>query len=310
MAPVVVARALTKHFGSVRAVQDVDLDVSPGEVVGFLGPNGAGKSTTIRLLLGQLRPTSGGATIAGLDPSDPRSRASVGYLPGDLHLDPRRTGRDVLDLLAALRARAGRPVVPGRAEALCERFGVDPTRRIGDLSRGNRQKLGVVQAFAADPDVVVLDEPTSGLDPLQQASFAELVAERRDAGAAVLLSSHVLPEVERVADRVAIIREGRIVGRDTLDALRRRARQRLTLALDVAAGPVDEPALRARLDRVAGLVRATVSGADLEAVVEGPVQPLLDAVAAVGVVRITSHDDDLDDLFLHLYRGDDEGGTS
>ena len=294
MTAAIAAAGLTKVFGSVRAVDDVDLEVHPGEVVGFLGPNGAGKSTAIRLLLGLLRPTSGTGMLDGLAPTDPASRRRVGYLPGDLQLDARRTGSELLAMFASLRGG----VSHSRIDELCERFSVDPSRRVGTLSRGNRQKLGVVQAFMGEPDILVLDEPTSGLDPIQQASFAALVEERRSAGAAVLLSSHVLPEVEQVADRVAIIRAGRIVARDTIEALHAQARQHLSLVL-AADGASAEA-----LGSVPGVVSAAVSGRSVEVTITGSVQPLLDAVEAYGVVRIRSHDEDLDDVFLPLYTGE------
>ena len=290
MTAAIETRDLAKHFGAVRAVDGIDLRVEPGEVFGFLGPNGAGKTTTIRVLVGLLRPTAGTARILGGDPSDPESRASVAYLPGDLQLDPKMTGWEHLSIFGALRSGFDER----RARELCERLDLDPTRPCGELSKGNRQKVGIVQAFVAAPDLLVLDEPTSGLDPLQQQLFNALMQDAKERGAAIFLSSHVLPEVERVADRVGIIKAGKLVKVATIDELRREARQRLTLTLD-APSAVD-------LTGVPGVLEATVDDVTVQVLLEGPLQPVLDALAGHTVVRVTSHDDDLDDLFLGFYR--------
>lgn len=204
--PVARAESLSKRYGRLQAVDGLSLDVRPGEVVGFLGPNGAGKTTTLRLLMGYLRPTAGRALVHGLDAWRDRAavHARTGYLPGDLRLWPRLTTREIARHLARLR---GLGDDPGTAE-MAKRLDVDLDRPVGDLSKGNRQKAGVLLALLGDPDLLLLDEPTSGLDPLVQQEFHGLLRERVEAGTAVLLSSHVLSEVERVADRVAIIRSG------------------------------------------------------------------------------------------------------
>ncbi|MGH7763895.1 MAG: ABC transporter ATP-binding protein, partial [Candidatus Dormibacteraceae bacterium] len=197
-----------------------------GEIVGFLGPNGAGKTTTIRLLMGFINPSAGRGTVLGGSLRDePRLRRRVGYLPGDFRMDQAMTGQDLFRWFARLRRGVGRK----RIGELVERMHLDPTRPFGALSKGNRQKIGIVQAFMHDPEVLILDEPTSGLDPLIQRQFLDLVREAAARGAAVLFSSHVLPEVERLASRVAIIRAGRLVTLSTVDQLLDRARHRLEL---------------------------------------------------------------------------------
>ncbi|WP_448851763.1 ABC transporter ATP-binding protein [Corynebacterium sp. 335C] len=214
----IAVRGLVKRFGGVAAVDGLDLTLRRGTVLGFLGPNGAGKSTTIRAVLGLLRPDAGSIDVLGHDPvRDPAAAtARVAYVPGDVALWPQLTGARALATLARLRAsgphaRGSRGDDPKRREELIERFRLDPSKRIREYSKGNRQKVMLVAAFAADADVLLLDEPTSGLDPLMEREFAACVRERVAEGASVLLSSHILSEVEGLADDVAIIREGRLV---------------------------------------------------------------------------------------------------
>ena len=220
--PVIRAEALVKTFGTVRALDGLDLDVRPGEVHGFLGPNGAGKSTTIRIVLGLVRATSGHVRLFGADPwqDAPRLHARLAYVAGDVSLWPGLTGGQCLDVLGAVHGA----VRTTRRDTLVERFDLDPTRRVRDYSKGNRQKVALVAALAADVDLLVLDEPTSGLDPLMEQVFQDCVRERRTQGCTVLLSSHILGEVEALADRVSIVRRGRTVRTGTLADLRRHTR--------------------------------------------------------------------------------------
>jgi ABC-2 type transport system ATP-binding protein len=289
--PAIRTRGLTKCFGAVEALVELDLEVAAGEVFGYLGPNGSGKSTTIRLLLDLLRPTSGSAELLGGSPADPAVRARTGYLPGDLHLDPRYTAAEVFAFHADLRGG----VDERRVDALCARFGLDPGRPTGELSTGNRRKVGIVTAFAHQPELLVLDEPTAGLDPLLQHEFQQLVAEEAARGATIFLSSHVLPEVEVLARRVAILRNGRLVAVAGIEELRAQARQRLDLHL---AAPVDP----ASFSRLPGVVEAAADGATLRLVVEGSVDPVIKAAAGHEVLRIVTHDTDLEDVFLSYYR--------
>ncbi len=288
---VIATRALTKRFGPVLAVDALDLEVSRGEIFGFLGPNGAGKTTTIRCLFDFIRPTSGSTEVLGGNGADPAIRARIGYLPGDLDLPPGYTTDEVVALFGQLRGGVDRSEV----DALLARFDLDPTRPIGELSSGNRRKVGIVQAFMHRPELLVLDEPSSGLDPLLQREFQDLIRERCDAGATVFLSSHVLPEVERVADRVAILRRGRLLTVSTMDQLRQQARQRIQLHV---AGDCDAE----QFAGLPGVVEASASDGVLDLVVEGSVDPVIKAAATLRVDRIVSHNDDLEDIFLDLYR--------
>ncbi len=285
-------QGLTKFYGSQRGVEDLTLDVKPGEVFGFLGPNGAGKTTTIRMILGLLHPTRGSGQALGHDivADSVELRAQLGYLPGDLALYDRMQGRDLLAFIA--RMRGG--VLPARYEELAERFQVDLDRRVKDLSRGNRQKIGVVQAFMHAPQLLILDEPTSGLDPVVQQEFQRLVRETVESGATVFLSSHVLAEVELMADRVGIVVQGRLVVVDSVDMLRERAARRVEL---------DFPAVPPDLSAAPGVQRFEARGATATCWVSGPVGPLLKVAVDHGVVDIHTHDPDLEDAFLGFVSG-------
>lgn len=286
-------KGLTKHFRTVHAVEDLDLDVQRGEVFGYLGPNGAGKTTTIRLLLDFIRPTRGDATVLGGAGADPEVRRRIGYLPGELRFDPRHTAEDVIAFYGALRGGVDRAYVG----ELLDRFELDPHRRFGELSSGNRRKVALVQAFMNRPELLVMDEPTSGLDPLLQEQFQQLVREAVADGATVFLSSHLLHEVEELADRVGILRNGHLVTVAGVADLRRRARQRFEFHVH---GKADAKPF-AKLPEV---VEATGDHGVVRLVVEGSVERVLKTAARMRVHRMVSHETDLEDVFLALYRGD------
>ncbi len=283
---------LTKHYGRTVAVESLDLEVPAGLVFGYLGPNGAGKTTTIRLLVGLLRPTGGRAEVLGIDVvRDPDGvQALVGYLPGDFKAYPDLTGEQYLRYLGNLRGG-----VEWKTTArLAERLELDLDRRIGALSHGNRQKLGIVQAFMSEPELLILDEPTSGLDPLIQREFLAMLREARDAGRTVLLSSHILSEVEAVADVVGILRQGRLVVVDSVESLKARALRRIDLTF---AG--EPPA--AVLARVPGVKEVVTSDATAHLVVEGSTADLIAALAPYRVDDVISHEADLEEIFLAYY---------
>ena len=260
---------------------------------GFLGPNGAGKTTTIRLLLDLIRPTSGTLTVFGLDSrrDSLAIRRRVGYVPGDLRLYDRLTGRELLIFFASLRGLGGL----GDAASLAERLDLELDRPLRSLSTGNRQKTGLVQAFMHRPELLVLDEPTTGLDPLVQQTFHELVRETAADGRTVFLSSHVLAEVQELADRVAVLREGRVELVESVEALRARASRRLeaTFATPPPAGAFADVSGAHELERRGDVVAFAL---------DGPVDPLVKALARFDVVALDVREADLEDIFLDLYR--------
>lgn len=290
----ILTHGLTKRFGDVTALSDVNLDVHIGEVFGFLGPNGAGKSTTIRTLLDQIRPSAGSATVLGLDShTDSLAiRRRIGYVPGDLALYPNLTGLETIRYFASLRGGVEQSVI----DELAERLQADLSKKVKEYSTGNRQKIGLIQAFMHRPELLVLDEPNAGLDPLMQQEFLELLAEARDAGSTVFLSSHTLSEVERIADRVGIIRDGRLIVVERIDDLKRKAVRRLEFEF---ARPVPHDVFA----RVEGVREVRVEGVHAHVAYEGPVTELLRAATAHEVVNLTSREADLEEIFLAYYRG-------
>jgi ABC-2 type transport system ATP-binding protein len=291
-APAIDARHLVKRFGKLVAVNDLTLEVHPGEVVGFLGPNGAGKTTTIRMLMGFIRPSAGEALVLGGRLWDRAAlRREVGYLPGDFRVDGGLSGWDLLSWFGSLRGGFDRK----HMDELAERLHLDLRRKFSDLSKGNRQKIGIVQAFMHRPTVLILDEPTTGLDPLIQREFLELVEEAKHRGAAVFFSSHVLPEVSRVADRVAILRLGELVSVSTVDELLDKARHRLELRY---ASPVNADRFRG----VPGVVAVEGSGSTVVITVDGPIGPAMQVASTLdGLLRVSSAGDELEQIFVSLY---------
>ncbi len=292
---------LTKAFGDVTAVKDLNLEVDRGEVFGFLGPNGAGKSTTIRILLDQIRPTSGHAEVLGMrcHSDSLQIRRLIGYVPGDLSLYPKLTGAQTLQYFARLRGAVDQRYV----EELAERLSADLTRKVGDYSTGNRQKIGLIQAFMHRPDLLILDEPNAGLDPLVQQEFHTMIEEVRDAGRTVFLSSHTLSEVERVADRVAIIREGELVVVERVDELKRKAIRRIDFEF---ATPVPADLF----DGVPGVRNAEVDHRHAQVSFDGSVHGILKAAMTRDVVNLNSRESDLEEVFLTYYRTDVDGSAA
>jgi ABC-2 type transport system ATP-binding protein len=283
---------LTRTYGDFTAVHPLTLSVSSGEVFGFLGPNGAGKTTTIRLLAGLLRPTAGRAEVLGHDVVADREGAQrhIGYLPGEFVGYHDLTVEQYLRYLGNLRGGVSWQVADGFAK----RLDLDVRARIGALSHGNRQKVGIVQAFMSEPDLLILDEPTTGLDPLVQREFLALVREARDQGRTVFLSSHILDEVEAVADMVGILRLGQLAVVETVEALKSRALRRLDLTFQ-ALPPL------AALRTAKGVREATAAGNTVHLAVEGTMADLFRLAAPAGIQQVVTHEPDLEEIFLTYY---------
>jgi ABC-2 type transport system ATP-binding protein len=294
MASAVHTEDLTKRYGETLALDALDLDLTPGEVYGYLGPNGAGKTTTIRLLLGLHRPTDGRAELFGIDAwRDPvAAHRRVAYVAGEPYLWPSLTGAETFELLA--RVRGGTDVA--YRDALVERFQLDASKKVRALSKGNRQKVQLVAAFASRADLLILDEPTSGLDPLMEVAFRDTVREATHRGQTVFLSSHILSEVEALCDRVGILRDGRLVEQGTLAELRHLSAQTVDVTFD---GPAPE------LGELPGVQLAPAGSNSVRAQVTGGVGPLIAALAGHPVVALTSREPSLEEIFLHHYDGSD-----
>ncbi|MFO7250708.1 MAG: ABC transporter ATP-binding protein [Actinomycetes bacterium] len=294
MTAAIATSGLVKTFGATRALDGLDLTVNAGEVHGFLGPNGAGKSTTIRILLGILRADAGSVTVLGGDPwADAVAlHRRMAYVPGDVELWPNLTGGEAIDLLGSLRGGLNRR----RRDELIERFDLDPSKKGRTYSKGNRQKVAIVAALASDAELLLLDEPTAGLDPLMEVVFQEVIREVKAAGRTVLLSSHILAQVEKLADRISIIRQGRIVQSGTLAEMRHLTRT--TVEADTAT-PVTG------LDRLPGVHDAEVSGTRVRFAVDGAhLDGAIKHLTAFGIRALTSHPPTLEELMLRHY-GDD-----
>ena len=292
MRATIVTEQLTKRYGQTAALDSLDLEIEEGEVFGYLGPNGAGKSTTLALLLGLIRPTSGQARMFGLDAwrDAPAIHRRLAYVPSEANLWPALTGAEALRFLGHVHGS----VDASYRDELVDRFNLVPDKKIRAYSHGNRQKVLLIAAFASRADVLLLDEPTSGLDPLMERVFQACVREARDRGQTVLLSSHILSEVDAVCDRVAMLRAGRIIETGRLDVLRGLA------ALHVEA-QLDSAVLVAALSELPGVKNVLVDGQTVECDVAGSIQPLLRVLTEAGVKHLTTREPSLEELFLSHY---------
>lgn len=298
MTAAIATHELHKRYGAHTAVHGLDLTVEPGTVFGLIGPNGAGKTTTLRMLLDIIRPTGGTARVLGMDPrhGGPALRRRVGFVPGELRLEGRVRGRALLRHYADISG----PVAPGAVEALAARLDLDLGRQVRTLSKGNKQKLGLVQAFMHRPELLVLDEPTSGLDPLVQREFLSMVREARDNGQTVLLSSHVLSEIQQTADRVAVLSKGRVVAEGDVATLRLGSVRRIRAGLRLTEPAVAERELRA----APGLRDIEITAGEitrLTATLEGAVDPFVKLLARFEVEDLAIEEPDLEESVLSLY---------
>jgi ABC-2 type transport system ATP-binding protein len=293
---VIATHGLTKHYGKVQALVDLTLDVQPGEIFGFLGPNGAGKSTMIRTLLGFLHPTHGSARVLGLDvvTESVEIRRRTGYLPGGIALYDSLSGADALDYLADLQDRGS-----AMRDELCERLQMSRAvlrRRVRDYSRGMRQKIGVIQALQHDPELAILDEPTEGLDPLMQHAFYALMDDQRAKGRSIFFSSHILSEVERICDRVAIIRAGHLMALQNVEDLLARRKKKVELRWRGVAPD---------LTGVPGLADVETHGDRMRATLLGDVSGFVRAIASPSLEDLTIEPARLEEAFLEYYSGDE-----
>ena len=303
MSAIIEVEGLTKHYGSARGITDVTFQVEEGAALGFLGPNGAGKTTTMRLLMALLRADAGSARIAGMDvwEQSVAIKRIIGYLPGELSLDPGLTGGQILEYFGHLRGGVDQAYL----KQLIARLELDPTRKFRQYSSGNKRKVGIIQAFMNRPRVLFLDEPTNGLDPLNQQEFAKMVNEARGEGRTVFLSSHILTEVEQMCSRVAIIREGQLVRVGDIAALKDIKRHEVTITF--AEGAPAEA-----FKRLPGVERVDVEadGRSLRLTVSGELDGVIKAAAQYPVVTLTSHEPSLEDVFLRYYADQGANGVA
>lgn len=296
MADAIITDSLSKSYGDVKALDNLDLQVRTGEIFGFLGPNGAGKTTTIRLLLDIIRPGSGHVEVLDLDPrrQGVELRRRVGYLPGDFIVDGRQTSREFLTFLGNLRGG----LAPSAMDDLAHRFELDLGAKIASLSKGNRQKVGLMQAFIHEPELLILDEPTSGLDPLMTREFLSMATEARAQGQTIFMSSHILSEIQQVADRAGIIRHGRLIAIDDVDELRSRAMREVRISFG-------EPVASAEFDGIPGVSDLVVDGDVLRCRLVGEADGLIKTAARHQVIDFISEEPDLETLFFHYYTGEE-----
>ncbi len=299
MTPAVQTHSLRKRYGSRVAVQSLDLSVTPGTVFGLVGPNGAGKTTTIRMLLDIIRPSGGSVQVLGESPraGGAALRRRIGYIPGELRLDGRVRGRTLLGFLTEISG----PVAPGTIDTLAERLGLDLRRPVHTLSKGNKQKLGLIQAFMHRPPLLILDEPTSGLDPLVQREFLSMVAEARAAGQTVLLSSHVLSEIQQAADRVAVLASGRLVAEGTVEELRSASVRRVRAVVSALSEDDVRAALGALRTVTDVEVAPTAEALHVAATVTGEVDGALRALLDGHLIDLTVEEPDLEESLIDLY---------
>lgn len=283
---------LTKFYGARTGIVDLNLEVAAGEIFGFIGPNGAGKTTTIRILLDFIRPTSGRAWVLGFDTrrENVRMRREIGYLPGEFSLDPRMTGRELLWRFARLRQMDNL----GVATALASRFEVDLDVPMGRLSRGNRQKIGLLQALFHRPKLLILDEPTTGLDPLVQEAVLATLRESQDEGRTVFLSSHILSEVQKICDRVGIVKEGRLVAVETTESLREKQRRRVTLVFG-------QPVKAADFAQISGATQIEIEENTVRLCLDDGIDSVVKVAAQYTVVDLKVERPTLDEIFLQYY---------
>ena len=295
MAAVIETQRLTKSYGPHRGIIDLDLEVVQGEIFGFLGPNGAGKTTTMRVLLDLIRPTSGRASVFGIETTvDPVAiHRRVGYLPGEFDLYDRLTGAETIAYFGNLRGGIDRAYVT----SLVERLDLDPSRRFREYSKGNKQKVGLIVALQHRPDLLILDEPTAGLDPLVQQTFFALVREAKADGRTIFLSSHIIDEVDRTCDRVAIIREGRLVQVDRIEAIRELAFHHVELSFKA-------PVATSVFEDIAGVHHVAAVDTVVTMRVSGPIGAVISAAAAHGLLDVVSREPNLEDVFLAQYGPD------
>lgn len=295
--PIIEAKGLTKFYGKHRGIIDLDFDVSEGEVFGYLGPNGAGKTTTIRTLLDLIRPTDGEAKIFGKDVrlEGEVIRSDIGYLPGELALFGDMTGEETLKYLGNIRDGVDWDYVIG----LAKRFEADLGKTVAELSSGNKQKLGLIQAFMNKPRLLILDEPTNGLDPLMQQEFFQLIEEAKGNGQTVFASSHILPVVERICDRVAIIRKGELVAVEEIDDLKEGMLR--SIEIQFAERPPEE-----KFKKLPGVEEVNFEDSRLQCKVVGSLDDLIKEAARYEVVNVISNEPNLEEIFLKYYEKEEE----
>ncbi len=289
--PAIVIENLAKSYGHVQAVRGISMSIERGEIFGFLGPNGAGKTTTIRCMLDVIRPSSGAIRVLGLDAQNDTHalHQHIGYLPGDVRLPGRMTGKQVINYFANLQGRE-----PVLLNHLIERFDVEMKRPLKGYSKGMRQKISVVLAFMCDPDVLILDEPTSGLDPLLQKVFNEFLLEEQARGKTIFMSSHIMSDVEKVCQRVAVIRNGEIVTLEEVEALRKKAGQHVIVEFGDAVAEQE-------LERIPGVSALTKTNGTYHFNISGSMDLLIKALGQHEVIRLTSQEAPLEEVFLKFY---------